>query len=52
MTFTTLVSYTCGQTTYQNSSYFSNLNYPSNYDATGSCQLTVNKASSNVCQLR
>ncbi|XP_032778287.2 uncharacterized protein LOC116917041 [Daphnia magna] len=45
-------SYTCGQTTYQNSSYFSNLNYPSSYDSTGSCQLTVNKVSSNVCQLR
>jgi len=52
ITFTKLVSFTCGQTTNQNSSYFSNLNYPSSYDATGSCQLTVNKASSNVCQLR
>jgi len=47
-----LVAFTCSQTTYQNNSYFSNPNYPSTYDATGSCQLTVNKASSNVCQLR
>ena len=29
-----------------------NVGYPSTYDSVGSCQLTVNKANSNVCQLR
>jgi len=45
-------AYSCGQETYQNNSYFSNRNYPSSIDATEFCQLTVNKVSSNVCQLR
>ncbi len=46
------VAYSCGQTTYQNNSLFSNPSYPSSYDGTGSCQLTVNKERSDVCQLR
>ena len=46
------VAYTCGQTASQNNSYFSNANYPSSYDATGSCQLQINKVSSDICQLK
>ncbi|XP_037082262.1 uncharacterized protein LOC119102918 [Pollicipes pollicipes] len=42
----------CGETTNVNNTYFVNTNYPASYDGTGSCQLQITKASSNICQLR
>ena len=50
--FNLLVTKTCGESTSQNCTYFQNTGYPSTYDNVGSCQLTINKCSSNVCQLR
>ena len=38
--------------TNQNNSLFQNNGFPSTYDSVGSCQLTVNKCDSGVCQLR
>ena len=38
--------------TNQNNSLFQNNGFPSTYDNVGSCQLTVNKCDSGVCQLR
>ena len=46
------VTKTCGESTSNNCTYFQNSGYPSTYSSVGSCQLTVNKCSSNVCQLR
>ena len=46
------VTKTCGGSTSNNNTYFQNNGYPSTYDAVGSCQLTINKASNSVCQLR
>ena len=43
---------TCGESTNTNCTYFQNNAYPSTYDSVGSCQLTVNKCASGVCQLR
>nr|XP_018903764.1 PREDICTED: uncharacterized protein LOC109034848 [Bemisia tabaci] len=43
---------TCGQTTADNCTYFVNTGYPSAYDGTGSCQLTVHKARPDICQFR
>ncbi|KAF0303663.1 hypothetical protein FJT64_024384 [Amphibalanus amphitrite] len=43
---------TCGETTRLNNTYFVNENYPGSFDSTGSCQLTVQKLSNNICQLR
>ncbi|XP_054289374.1 uncharacterized protein LOC129004772 [Macrosteles quadrilineatus] len=43
---------TCGQTTSQNCSYFVNPGYPSFYDGSGSCQLTIQKAHPDICQYR
>ncbi|XP_059476250.1 uncharacterized protein LOC132197164 isoform X2 [Neocloeon triangulifer] len=43
---------TCGQTTFQNSTYFVNSGYPGPYDGTGSCQLTIHKRHPDICQLR
>ena len=42
----------CGAMTNQNNSLFQNNGFPSTYDNVGSCQLTVNKCDSGVCQLR
>ena len=42
----------CGAMTNQNNSLFQNNGFPSTYDSVGSCQLTVNKCDSGVCQLR
>lgn len=42
----------CGGMTSQNCTYFVNTNYPKSYNDVGSCQLTVNKISNNICQLR
>ncbi|XP_042885176.1 uncharacterized protein LOC122261544 [Penaeus japonicus] len=43
---------TCGESTSQNCTYFVNTNYPDPFNSVGSCQLTVNKANTNICQLR
>ena len=43
---------TCGQSTKENCTYFVNQGYPGPYDGTGSCQLTINKAHPDICQLR
>ncbi|XP_046659154.1 uncharacterized protein LOC124353265 [Homalodisca vitripennis] len=43
---------TCGQSTNQNCSYFVNPGYPSFYDGSGSCQLTIYKAHPDICQYR
>jgi len=47
-----LFTKTCGDSTSNNCTYFQNSGYPSTYDSVGSCQLTVNKCDSSVCQLR
>merc|ERR550532_972213 len=47
-----LFTKTCGGSTNNNCTYFQNSGYPSTYDSVGSCQLTVNKCDSSVCQLR
>ncbi|XP_073976186.1 uncharacterized protein [Rhodnius prolixus] len=43
---------TCGQTTRQNCTYFVNPGFPTPYDGTGSCQLTIQKANPGICQYR
>ncbi|XP_066901673.1 uncharacterized protein [Halyomorpha halys] len=43
---------TCGQSTKQNATYFVNPGYPSAFDGTGSCQLTIHKSHPEVCQYR
>jgi len=45
---------TCGSTVNYNNTYIQNPGYPSTYTptATGTCLYTINKASSDVCQLR
>ncbi|XP_023314046.1 uncharacterized protein LOC106660253 [Trichogramma pretiosum] len=47
-----IVSVSCGQTTFDNNTYFVNANYPSTFDGTDSCQLTVLKSHPDVCQYR
>jgi len=47
-----LFTKTCGDVTAINGTFFQSDGYPSTFDSVGSCQLTVNKASSDVCQLR
>lgn len=47
-----LFTKTCGGVTDINGTFFQSDGYPSTFDSVGSCQLTVNKATSNVCQLR
>jgi len=47
-----LFTATCGGTTSVNGTYFQNSGYPSTFDSVGSCQLTVNKCTDSVCQLR
>ncbi|XP_050684030.1 uncharacterized protein LOC126978945 [Leptidea sinapis] len=42
----------CGSTTAENGTYFVNSGYPSPYDGTGSCELTVIKSHPDVCQIR
>ena len=44
----------CGSTISANTSYIRNPNYPSSYTptSTGNCQFTINKSSSDICQLR
>ena len=45
---------TCGATLSANISYIRNPGYPSSYTsaASGSCSVTISKASDNICQLR
>ncbi|CAL8082881.1 unnamed protein product [Orchesella dallaii] len=45
-------SKSCGASTNQNCTYFTHNGYPSSYDGTGSCQLTVYKCSPDVCQIK
>ena len=47
-----LVMTSCGSSTSENGTYFVNSGYPSTYDGTGSCELTVIKAHPDVCQIR
>lgn len=47
-----LVMATCGETAKENQTYFVNMNYPSQYDAPGSCQLTLLKSNLDICQFR
>merc|ERR1712226_718920 len=47
-----LFSKTCGESTSTNCTYFQNAGFPSTFDNVGSCQLTINKCSPDVCQLR
>ena len=47
-----LFTATCGGVTSVNGTYFQNSGYPSTFDSVGSCRLTVNKCSEDVCQLR
>merc|ERR1719445_1536460 len=44
----------CGSTISTNTSYIRNPNYPSSYtpSSTGSCTFTINKSTSDICQLR
>ncbi|XP_028170488.1 uncharacterized protein LOC114360114 [Ostrinia furnacalis] len=42
----------CGSSTSENGTYFVNNGYPSAFDGTGSCELTVIKAHPDVCQIR
>merc|ERR1711976_150252 len=45
---------TCGTSISTNTTYIRNPNYPSSYtpSTTGSCSYTINKVSSDICQLR
>jgi len=43
---------TCSSTLSQNVSYITNPGFPSVYSTTGTCSITVNKCSADVCQLR
>ncbi|XP_078034170.1 uncharacterized protein LOC144468505 [Augochlora pura] len=47
-----IVTVSCGETTNINNTYFVNPNYPSNFDSTESCQLTLVKSHPSVCQFR
>ncbi|XP_066598600.1 uncharacterized protein [Prorops nasuta] len=47
-----IVTVTCGQTTADNNTYFVNTNFPSTFDGTESCQLTLLKSHPDVCQFR
>ncbi|KAI4496548.1 hypothetical protein M0804_000358 [Polistes exclamans] len=46
------VMVSCGQTINDNNTYFVNPNYPSTFDGTESCQLTLLKSNPDVCQFR
>ncbi|KAF7393039.1 hypothetical protein HZH66_008872 [Vespula vulgaris] len=47
-----IVMASCGQTINDNNTYFVNPNYPSTFDGTDSCQLTLLKLHPDVCQFR
>ncbi|CAH1179258.1 unnamed protein product [Phaedon cochleariae] len=42
----------CSRTIRENGTYFVNNGYPNQYDGSGSCQVTLTKSSSDVCQFR
>jgi hypothetical protein len=44
--------YNCGSKTNYNSTYFVNNNYPSTFNTIGQCSISVEKVSTDVCQLR
>lgn len=48
--FSVMVS--CGMTVRENGTYFVNNGYPSSYDGTGSCQITLMKPNPDVSQYR
>ncbi|XP_050422761.1 uncharacterized protein LOC126834697 [Adelges cooleyi] len=43
---------TCGQTIRENGTYFVNAGYPDGLNDTGTCQVTLHKASPFICQFR
>lgn len=45
-------SSTCGSTISENCTYITNPGFPNTYSTTGSCEWTVEKSSSDICQLR
>ncbi|CAG7731389.1 unnamed protein product [Allacma fusca] len=45
-------SKSCGASTSQNCTYFTHNGYPTSFDGTGSCQLTVYKCAPDICQLK
>ncbi|CAG7731390.1 unnamed protein product [Allacma fusca] len=45
-------SKSCGASTNQNCTYFTHNGYPSSFDGSGSCQLTVYKCAPDICQLK
>ncbi|XP_011501685.1 PREDICTED: uncharacterized protein LOC105365268 [Ceratosolen solmsi marchali] len=47
-----IVTVSCGQSTFDNNTYFVNPSYPSTFDGTDSCQLTIIKSHSDICQFR
>ncbi|XP_047358561.1 uncharacterized protein LOC124952550 isoform X1 [Vespa velutina] len=47
-----IVMVSCGQMINDNNTYFVNPNYPSTFDGTDSCQLTLLKLHPDVCQFR
>ncbi|KAG7209970.1 hypothetical protein KM043_011559 [Ampulex compressa] len=47
-----IVLVSCGETISNNNTYFVNPNYPSTFDGTDSCQLTLLKSNPDVCQFR
>lgn len=47
-----IVTVSCGETTSTNNTYFVNPGYPSTFDGTESCQLTLIKSHPDVCQFR
>lgn len=42
----------CGGVSRDNGTYFVNPNHPDPFEGTGSCQLTVQKISADICQVR
>ena len=46
------IQYNCGSKTNYNSTYFANNNYPSTFNTIGQCSISVEKVSTDVCQLR
>ncbi|KAK2719153.1 uncharacterized protein LOC136036987 [Artemia franciscana] len=47
-----IATQTCGSSTNKNCTYFQNPGYPANVSGSRQCSLTVNKCSSDICQVR
>lgn len=47
-----VVMASCGGVSRDNGTYFVNPNHPDPFEGTGSCQLTVQKISADICQVR